>query len=113
MSNGASAGTAQGSSAGASADKATLDEVLVALQKSFSRVSAASRDVPSENARAIITGSVKFELGARFEIRKGPQAGPDDSPDVLVHRDDGALDLRLMGQVETDTRIRDVSKEPQ
>lgn len=88
----------------------TLDDVIVALQKSFSRVSEASRDVPPEQARALVTGNVGFEISARFDITNKADGSSDDRPDVLVHRQSGAIELKLTGHVETDARIRDASE---
>ncbi|MBX3317939.1 MAG: hypothetical protein KF902_13875 [Phycisphaeraceae bacterium] len=111
MSNGATSSSTAVNPAGAGADIASLDEILVALQKSFSRLSASSREVSPENARAMITGTVQFELTAKFTVSKSSAAGPYDPPDVLMHRDDGSLDLKLSGTLETDTRVRVVSEE--
>jgi|GEM_PF-2940492 len=69
-----------------------LEDVLISLQKSFSRVSQVSRDVPSECSRALIFGNVNFELTIRLEPKN----------DFLVHRTDGDIQLKLNGVILQD-----------
>jgi hypothetical protein len=83
--------------------KITLDEVIVALQKSFSRVSTASAELPAENARAMVTGLVNFDISLKVEAEK----------DYLRLDADGAIDLRLSGKIDTDIRIEEDTDTPQ
>tara|TARA_R110002111_G_scaffold18776_1_gene45886 strand:+ start:148 stop:477 length:330 start_codon:yes stop_codon:yes gene_type:complete len=88
----------------------SLDDVLVALQKSFSRLSASSRSVPDENARALITGVVDFEITSDFEMALSPNASLDDSADVLIQQSNGTIRMTLKGQVETDIRLTEATE---
>lgn len=92
-------------SADASSGKLALEDVLIALQKSFSRVSNSSRDVPPEAARALISGPVSFELSIRLT----------PTMDRLLHKTDGDLQLKLNGTLRPDIRVRhpDERKEAQ
>jgi hypothetical protein len=72
----------------------TLDDVLISLQKSFSRVSARSSEVAPENARSLIVGNVNFELTLRLS--------PDK--DTLLHKPEGELQLKLSGVIQQDIR---------
>ena len=93
-------------------ESAALEQVLVALQKSFSRLSASSRDVPEENARALVTGVVEFELTSTFDIGPDPErkAASGDtqelSSDHLVQAAGGSIRLTLKGQIATDLRVK-------
>ena len=80
----------------------TLNKMLIALQKSLSRVSAGSKDVPSENARALIMGNVEFELTVNVE---------PEGEDYLVYRPAGNVQLKLTGVIQQD--IRAESEKPQ
>jgi len=116
-----------------------LEDLLLALQKSFSRVSMMStRSVVGEdNARALITGSVDFDLVAKFDLvykqgdtgvritrepvpgglagmafeTLGIQVGKP-TPDQLRLNADGAIQLHLKGKLSTDVRVveADVSR---
>ena len=77
----------------------TLEDVIVALQKSFSRVSAKSADVPPENARAMVAGQVNFEMALKV----------DTDADYLCVTPKGTIDLKISGVVDTD--IRNVGEE--
>lgn len=75
-----------------------LDDLLVALQKTMSRVSARSSEVPSENARALITGQVLFDLKTRVEldqdhVRLAPQGGVEISLSGAIQSDVRPVDL--------------------
>ena len=74
--------------------KLTLDDVVIALQKTFSRVSARSASVPVENARALVTGQVNFTLSLKVD----PQG------DYLHPASNGSVDLNLAGVIDTDIR---------
>ncbi len=78
----------------------SLDDVIIALQKSFSRVSARSADVPAENARAMVVGQISFDLSLR--------ANPDDDKLRLDSR--GAIELKFSGTLDTDVRTVDMEK---
>ena len=75
----------------------TLDDVVVALQKSFSRVSGRSAEVPRESPRAMVTGQVSFEISLKVD--------PDE--DFLYLNANGAIDMRLSGVIDTDVRTVD------
>ena len=74
-----------------------LDDALVALQKTFSRVSARSAGLPRTNALALIAGEVAFDLKLRVNLVK----------DTLCLDPSGALKLNLNGTIDTDIRIQD------
>jgi hypothetical protein len=77
-------------------DGPTLDQVLLALQKSFSRVSAATaRATEGEGEpRSIITGPIDFEMTVTGDVASG-----DDH--IRVH-DTGALTLKIRGSIQHD-----------
>jgi hypothetical protein len=72
----------------------TLDDVLVALQKSFSRVSTKSADVPPDQARAMVSGQVSFEMSLTVNLEE----------DYLHPNTKGAIGLKLSGNIDTDIR---------
>lgn len=72
-----------------------LGNVLVSLQKSFSRVSRASADVPAHSARALVVGKVAFEMSFKCEPVE----------DALLIKDDGGMELKLTGTIEVDIRV--------
>jgi hypothetical protein len=74
-----------------------LDDALVALQKTFSRVSTRSAGLPKSNALALITGAVNFDLKLRVDLVR----------DTLNLNPSGALELNLNGTLDTDIRIQD------
>jgi hypothetical protein len=84
-----------------------LDEVIIALQKAFSRVSDKSSAVP--DSRALVMGPVSFQMKLRVEA---------EAPDQLVHSKTGSIELNLDGKIEPDIRIqeedpsKDTNKEP-
>jgi hypothetical protein len=108
-------------------DAPTLDEVLIALQKSFSRVSkqtARSTSDSPEKARALIVGEVNFEITipvtpvtqVTSEVREvfaaDVIAEPNDvntnKPrfDKLRYQPEGnAISLKLCGTISTDIRM--------
>jgi hypothetical protein len=79
---------------GKKAAKLTLDDVIVGLQKSFSRVSARSASVDPQNARALVTGQIAFEMTLK--------ADPED--DKLYPKADGKIELKLSGTIDSDVR---------
>ncbi|MCF8039202.1 MAG: hypothetical protein K9K79_07785 [Desulfohalobiaceae bacterium] len=78
-------------------ERTTLDDVLVALQKSFSRVSSRSADVSSEQARAMVSGQVHFDISLKVNL-EGDYLHPDTRGDI---------DLNLSGDIETDIRMEE------
>lgn len=75
-----------------------LDRVVLALQKTFSRVSAETATVEASRARALVTGRVAFSLRLSAEM---------DGEDRLVATPEGSLALELSGSIETDVRVRE------
>ena len=73
----------------------TLDDVVIALQKTFSRVSARTGQVPEQDAQATITGRVDFELGVKVN---------PDSNHALLPDPQGSIELKLKGGLDTDVR---------
>ena len=69
----------------------TLDDVLIALQ---SRVSAKSAHVKPQNARAMVSGQVSFEMSLKVDLEE----------DYLHPNTKGAIDLKLEGNIDTDIR---------
>jgi hypothetical protein len=76
------------------ASKLTLDDVIVGLQKSFSRVSARSASVDPQNARALVTGQITFEMSLKA----------DPIEDKLYPKADGNIELKLSGTIDSDVR---------
>jgi len=76
-----------------------LDDVLIALQKSLSRVSNLTSKVPESQARAMISGSVAFSIELQVNSRN----------DTLVLNRDGDIKISMSGQITPD--IRSVSED--
>lgn len=74
-----------------------LEDILVALQKSFSRLSYRTAQAPEDAARALIVGKVDFEIVLNAEPRG----------DQLRYEKTGSMNLRLKGQISTDIRVVD------
>ena len=74
--------------------KLSLDDVVIALQKTFSRVSARSAAIPSEQALALVTGQVDFTLSLKL----------DPQEDYLQLNPKGSVELNLSGSIDTDIR---------
>ncbi len=74
----------------------SLDDVIINLQKTFSRISEKSATVPEHRARALVTGIVNFEISTRI----------NSEDDKLVISKTGDIQLSLKGTLETD--IEDV-----
>jgi len=87
--------------------EARLEDLLVAVQKSFSRLSNNTGQVPPEQARALIVGAVEFELSSTFDLIGAHSGGTPKPPDVLVHKSNGSITLSLKGTVEVDVRLRE------
>jgi len=75
----------------------TVDRMLIALQKTLSRVSRDSADVPEDQARALIVGSVSFELHVQCELGVGEK---------LMLSEDKGNPLTLTGQITSDVGVR-------
>lgn len=79
-----------------------LEDILVALQKTFSRVSTISSAVPEEQARALLIGRVHFDLALRADV---------SGSDRLVQSSNGALEIKLAGEIDTDIRPRSLNED--
>jgi hypothetical protein len=107
---------------------ALLDDVLLALQKTFSRLSAVTseRTAPEhrEKARALIVGDVNFEMTINVAptsaakpaaaVPPDAAAAPQDAPSAPVLNDylrycaDGSgFPLKLSGRISTDLRLKE------
>jgi len=71
----------------------TVDRILLALQKSLSRVNRDSATVPHDQARSLITGDVDFRLSCRCDLKSG---------DKLVLNAAGEITLDLSGHINID-----------
>lgn len=93
-------------------DDILLEDVLLALQKTFSRLSAttAARNTAElrDQARALIVGEVSFEFTVHVEPVPPARGGSEQAPgrsDTLRYCDDGTgFPLRLSGRIATDVR---------
>ena len=74
----------------------TVDDFLIALQKTLSRVSRESAKVPSEQARSLITGNVAFDVDLKCSLGAGQK---------LMLNDETGAPLRLSGQLSSDIGI--------
>ncbi len=74
-----------------------LGQVITALQKSFSRVSAAAAARPPEKARALVVGQVDFEMSLKCDVE-----GKDN--DYLRVHARGSINLKLAGTIDVDVR---------
>lgn len=71
----------------------TLEHVLVALQKSLSRVNSMSSKVPKNQPRALIIGDLNFEISLKCE---------QDEDKLRVTGGSGGIDISLKGVINTD-----------
>ncbi len=71
-----------------------LEDVINALQKSFSRVSGESAKVSESEALALIVGQVEFDI----QIKLTPNL------DRLLVDTNGVINLGLKGVIDTDIR---------
>ncbi|MEO0796253.1 MAG: hypothetical protein AAFX93_13880 [Verrucomicrobiota bacterium] len=76
----------------------SVDTFLVALQKSLSRVSRDSADVGPNQARALIAGSVAFDVSLRCNLE------PLSEKLYLTESNEG-YSLKLVGSINTDLDI--------
>jgi hypothetical protein len=79
-----------------------LEDVMIALQKTFSRVSSESGLVPEGQARALVVGQVQFTLRLRANLAL---------PDHLVQSPDGVMEFTFSGQIDTDIRPKEPASE--
>jgi hypothetical protein len=77
-------------------DGPSLEQVLLALQKSFSRVSGATARVTrgEDEPRSIITGPIDFEMTVTGDVASGD--------DHIRIQNTGALTLKLRGSIQHD-----------
>lgn len=81
-----------------------LEEVLIALQKSFSRVSKSSFDFAQQNEGstvALMVGNIDFEIALKADIQG----------DRILYNQHGAMTLSFKGQIDPDHR-EDIEEEP-
>lgn len=78
-------------------DQPTVDRMLIALQKTLSRVSRDSADVPEGQARSIITGNVSFELEVKCSLISGEK---------LLLDEERGRPLKLTGQIAADVGVQ-------
>lgn len=83
--------------------KNKVHEVLLALQKSLSRVSRDSADKKRGDAYALITGDVNFSFTLKCDLEEDHN---------LVLQKEGAIELHLDGSIVTDIDVQDVLAEP-
>ncbi|CAM2067891.1 hypothetical protein SCOR_21100 [Sulfidibacter corallicola] len=76
----------------------TLDQVITALQKTFSRVSRDTGTVDEAQAKCFLTGNVAFQLGLKAEYGEGHH---------LFIKPTGTLDLTISGTIQTDVRVKE------
>lgn len=74
----------------------TLDQVITALQKSFSRVSRATGNPDVQEAKAYVVDTVQFGLDLRADY------GDDHH---LFITPNGSMGLKLEGTIQTDVRV--------
>ncbi len=79
------------------ADAPYLEDLLEALQKTFSRLSSRTAEVRSSMPAAMITGPVRFTMKLRLE--------PDS--DHFRAAPDGPVEITLEGEVEPDVRYEE------
>jgi hypothetical protein len=77
----------------------SLEEVVIALQKTFSRVSTSTAQVAEHRARAMVTGKVAFKMNLAVAM------GDDDR---LLTSAEGPIALELSGTLDTDVRVQEL-----
>ena len=80
----------------------TVDRLLVALQKTLSRVSRDSASVPEGKARSLIVGNVDFSVDLQCELEEGEQLRMDP---------EGSVYLQLSGRLATDHDVQAVGED--
>lgn len=88
-----------------------LEDVLIALQKTFSRLSATTATLNAEEfrdkARALIVGEVNFDIALNVEPTVVPNSDGSlpSAPGNLRYCSDGSgFPLKLSGRIATDVR---------
>lgn len=79
----------------------TLEALMLAVQKSFSRLTASTVAVNENQARAAITGPVAFNISLNGRLSK----------DRITLDDDGPLNFNFSGTVDPDYRVQEDSEE--
>jgi hypothetical protein len=79
-------------------DAPSLERVVLALQKTFSRVSAQTARVEERRARAMVTGTVAFSMRLGVAM---------DDDDRLLATPGGPISMELNGTLDTDVRVRE------
>ena len=74
----------------------TLEHLLLALQKTLSRVNRESSNVAEGKPRSLIVGDVDFNLSCRCNLASG---------DKLELNDKGGITLDLSGHINTDIGV--------
>lgn len=81
-----------------------LEDVLIALQKSFSRLSeqtaVSDKKVPGRPL-ALMTGDVEFDISMSMQ----PVATDNDWDSLAYSPSGGGIALRLSGKISTDLRV--------
>ena len=72
----------------------SLDDLLVNIQKSLSRVSSRSSTIPEDQARSIIYGDIDFSIELKI----------DGEGDKLFVSKDGSVNLSMSGKISADIR---------
>jgi len=73
----------------------SLEQILVSLQKSISRVNESSSSVAKDRARALIIGDLNFELDLKCNLEA----------DKLKQSNDGGISINLKGTINTDIQV--------
>lgn len=84
--------------------EATLTDALIALQKSFSRVSeqtGINQAADNDRPRSLITGPIEFEMTLVGDVTE-----PRDQ--LRIHND-GAITLRVKGSIRHDIVIESIT----
>ncbi len=79
-------------------DAISLDDLLINIQKSLSRVSLRSAAIPESQAKSIIYGDVDFSIELKVE----------GEGDKLLVKKDGSVNLSMSGKISTDIRNDEV-----
>jgi len=79
----------------------TLDMLLLALQKTLSRVSRDSSNINPGAARSLIAGNVAFTLSCRCDYAEG---------DHILLKENGGVEMSLSGKINTDISVENVTE---
>ncbi len=93
-----------------------LEDVLTALQKSFSRLgarTAARMNVAEKESLARLTGPLQYDM--KITLRPEQVSGsarPPREPDTILRFDEqGPITLGLQGEIALDVRVHEVGPE--